>query len=97
MNAQRFKHDRCPYCRFTGQYGAEDIWYCGGPSGPTIMRRASDEPYDYRSMSPMMARTLNAGDFRNASEGLDLFIKEWRDVVKLVDAAILEAKGEEIQ
>lgn len=54
----RYEFDGCETCRFVGQMGPEDVWYCSRTD--TLMRRWSDEPSEYLSMTPIAIGTMPA-------------------------------------
>lgn len=51
MTTPRFKHDGCKDCRFVGQIGEYDLWFCNGVIDDVVMLRYSDEGSEYLSMA----------------------------------------------
>jgi hypothetical protein len=58
LRPYRFSHDACAGCRFIGQYGAYDVWFCNGQTYGTWIARYGHDGPEYASFPTFVVETL---------------------------------------
>ena len=78
MENPRYNHD-CDSCRFVGQSGNYDVWYCVRCDGGTWLARYSDVCSEYASYPDFVLQTMERDSWRNTEQSRSIAaIRQYR-------------------